>query len=140
MYQTGCKEREATPVSISLYRTICKEFNSELARLLIEDGITYVLPYRLGELSIRRRKMRFAKLKFDYGHYNKTKELSYHTNQHSSEWYSFCEWNRVKCKIKGKRAYQFILTRDNKRKLAKLMQHEDGYKIYQESSIKRNKK
>jgi hypothetical protein len=124
-------EDNLTAVSKKLYKEVCYAFNKELAKLLIQEGVVWKLSNKLGYLGIKRRKMKFQVPKLDFGEYRKTGVKTYHLNTHSNEWYSFCHWQKKDCRIKGKSNYQFILSRDNKRNLAKLMQQEDGYKIYE---------
>lgn len=120
-------------VSLKEYKTICYSFNKEIARLIVEEGIIYKMPYNLGSIGIKRRKMKFQNLKFDFQHWKLTGETSFHLNQHSKEWYSFCHWRKKDCRVKGKKVYRFTLSRDNKRVVAKVMQTENGYQTYQES-------
>lgn len=139
-YSLYSNEHE-NPVSLKEYKKICYQFNKEIARLIVEEGIIYQLPYKLGKLGIRRRKMKFKNLKFDFGEYNKTGIKTYHLNEHSKEWYGFCHWKKMDCKVIGKWYYQFKLTRDNSRRLASIFQEENGYQKYEIAPEKiKNKK
>jgi len=103
------------------FRTICEEFNKELSSELLE-GYFFKMPYRLGILRIKKRKIDFNNLKPDFGEFNKSEIKNKHLNEHSNNYYVKYHWNkRFATLIKNRSLYSFIPTRANKRTLAKLI-------------------
>ncbi len=105
------------------FRTICEEFNKELSTEILE-GLFFKMPYRLGIIRIKKRKIDLRNLKPDFGLFNKSDaELkNKHLNEHSNNYYVKYHWNkRYATMIKNKSMYSFIPTRANKRTLAKLI-------------------
>lgn len=101
------------------YIEVCKTFNYALMRTLIETGNTYVLPQRLGLLSIRKRKKtnrRFFNLKLflDEG------VKSYYDNRHSGGYYARFNWDKKPpvCSCKNIQMVKFTASRVHKRYLA----------------------
>lgn len=135
-------EVATNPVAKSLYKKVIYAFNKEVARLMIEEGLVWKMPNKIGSLGIKRRKMKFSKLKFDWEYWKKTGESSFHRNEHTNEWYCFTHWKKKACRVKGKKSYEFILSRNNKRALAKQMQIDGEYLKYEiaPTRIKKNKK
>lgn len=119
------------PVSIKLYKEICYKFNKEVANLIVEKGIMYQLPYNLGSIGIKRRKMKYSKLKFDFQYWKETGEKTFHLNEHSKGWYGFGHWKKKDCKVKGKWYYKFSFTRDINRAYSKVFQEPNGYQRYE---------
>lgn len=127
-------------VSRSTFGKVCRAYNKEVARLLIEEGVTYKLPYNLGELVVRRRKGKYKNLKFDFGHWKKTGETSFHINKHSNDWYAYCHWKKQHCKVKGVYVYQFKFLLRNNRWMSKIMQQQGGYQTYEIAPTPKYKK
>lgn len=122
---------EEFKVTYRQYIDICYAFNKKLSEELIENGSIYKLPFHLGELSIKRRKMKYNSLKVDFGELKKTGILTYHTNDHSREYYAFCHWNKSKCKVVNKSVYSFTLSRDNKRAIATRMKDGVSHQMFE---------
>jgi len=109
------------------FRSICEEFNKELSTEILE-GYFFKMPYRLGTIRIKKRKVDLKNLKPDFGLYNESEGLykNKHINEHSGNYYVRFYWNKNReTIIKNKSPYSFIPTRENKRNLAKLIK-EDG--------------
>lgn len=103
------------------FRTICEEFNKELSNEILE-GYFFKMPYRLGILRIKKRKIDFNNLKPNFGEFNKSEIKNKHLNEHSNNYYVKYHWNkRFATLIKNRSLYSFIPTRANKRTLAKLI-------------------
>lgn len=104
-----------------LFRDICEDANKELSNEILE-GYFFKMPYRLGTIRIKKRKIDINNLKPDFGLFNKSNE-SYknkHLNEHSNNYYVRYYWTkRVETLIKNKSVYSYIPTRANKRELAK---------------------
>lgn len=113
------------------YRKICYAVNSKIAEKLL-DGKYIKLPFNLGKLFIKKVKNNFKHLKFDYAHFNKTGEKSFHLNTHSNKFHAKWFWEKLSCRIPGNKIYSFIPSRENKRALSQVMQTSEGYKRYLE--------
>jgi len=122
-YIKDVSETSKYNIDYKTFRTICEEFNKELSNQVL-DGLFLDMPYRLGTIRIKKRKVDLRNLKPDFGLFNKSEEQykNKHLNEHSNNYYVRYYWNkRVATIIKNKAAYSFIPTRDNKRNLAKLI-------------------
>lgn len=111
------KERRVT---YAVYKKIVYSQNKKIASKIL-SGHTYRIPYKLGYLTIKKRKMNYNVKRFDFGTYKKTGIKSNYTNLHSSDYVARWAWYKYKSRVRGKRAYCFQATRDNKRELAKKM-------------------
>ena len=107
--------------SYKVFRGICEDANKELSNEILE-GYFFKMPYRLGTIRIKKRKIDINNLKPDFGLFNKSEE-SYknkHLNDHSDNYYVRYYWTkRVETLIKNKSVYSYIPTRANKRELAR---------------------
>lgn len=122
-YIKDISENSKYHVDYKTYRSICEEFNKELSKE-IEEGYFFNMPYRLGTIRIKKRKVDLKNLKPDFGLFNSSEEQfkNKHLNEHSNNYYVRFYWNkRIATIIKNKAAYSFIPTRENKRNLAKLI-------------------
>lgn len=118
------------PVEFTIFREIIFTHNKMMADEIIRQGSNVRLPNRLGYFRIRKTKMNYKSLKFDYGTYNKTGVKAYHLNEHSDDFRARFLWNKAKCIVKGKRPWSFTPSRENKRAVSKVMQTD--HKIYTE--------
>lgn len=115
------KETVKDPLDFKLFRAICFAHNKALSEEIIEKGSNVRLPNRLGYFRIKKTKMNYKNLKFDYSTYNKTGVKAYHLNEHSDDFRARFLWNKSKCIVKGKRPWSFTPSRKNKRAVAKVM-------------------
>jgi hypothetical protein len=113
------------------YKEVCSLFNKKLSDRLIDEGVKFNLPYRVGELSVSKNKMKYEKLHFDYPEWKRSGVKSYHINEHSDNYYAFIRWNKGKAVIHNKYFYGFKFTRANNRRVASVMKKENGHQIYQ---------
>lgn len=114
-------------IEYKIYRSICEDANKLLMSQIIEDGWFFRMPYRLGVIRLKKRKVDFKNLKPDFGLFNKSSEeyKNKHLNDHSGNYYVKFYWNKkLATIIKNKTAYSFIPTRFNKRSLAALLKRE----------------
>lgn len=107
-------------IEAKLYRDICEDFNKLLVESLINTGNSFTIPYRLGILRIKKRKINYNNLKPNFGLYNKSegKLKNKYLNEHSGGYYCMFYWNKSLAVVRNKTAYCFIPTRHNKRSLA----------------------
>jgi hypothetical protein len=112
-----------------LYKDICEEFNKLLLFKIIEEGFIFTIPYRLGALSIKKRKTLINNLKHDYNIYNTKGLKNEHLNDHSGGYYCRFYWNKQNAIIVNKSNYSFIPTRTNKRYLASYIKENGKYSV-----------
>lgn len=109
------------------YKLILSEFNKTVMSEMIDNGYMLKLPYRLGNMRIRKRKNNLSRLKPDWSTYN-TSDGEYknkYLNDHTDNYYVRFYWSKAKDTIvKNKTLYSFIPTRDNKRYLSNLLKKE----------------
>ena len=120
------------PLDFKTYRRVIFAFNKMIMDEILEGASNIKLPARLGCIRVKKSKMTYARLMFDYGEYNKSGLKTYHTNVHSDDYKVRILWEKSKCIISGKTPWSFIPARINKRRLAKLMKENGGHKRYQE--------
>jgi hypothetical protein len=119
-YKTLYKGKAKYQVSKNLYTKILNLYNQKLAKAVL-TGEFVKLPYKLSVIRIKKCKMSYKVLKYDYDTYNKTGQKVYHLNEHTKDFYARWYWRKGTCKIKGKLFYSFKPTRDNARNLAKIL-------------------
>ncbi len=127
MWEDYIKDKEEdSPYYISKkdYRNMCYDFYKVRMTLLLEEGGIFKLPWKLGELEIVKKKINIGdpkSLPIDWPETQKLKKHVYCLNEHSRGFrYSF-HWNKTKMRIRNKYLYRLVLTRTNKRTLAKMI-------------------
>lgn len=113
------------------FTEVCYKVNALLAERMLE-GKYFKLPLGLGKFFIKKRRLNFDSLKFDYAHYNKTGQKAFFLNEHSNRFYAKWFWEKISCRVAGNSVYSFIPARTNKRALANVMQTPGGYKRFLE--------
>lgn len=111
-------------IEYNIYRSICNDFNKMISSKIINDGYFFKIPYRLGTLRVKKRKINLNNLRPNYKLFNSTngKINNSHLNEHSGGYYVRFHWTKKKDAIvKNKTPYSFIATRENKRNLAKVI-------------------
>lgn len=139
------KESSRNPVTKDFYIEICNNFMKFIFDKLIEEG-SIILPNRLGQLYITGRKIKpkfedgriinlapdWAKTKLLWSEDEEAKEnktIVYHTNDNTNGVRYKCNWYKSRIPITNKTLYNFILTRANKRALAKKIKEGKEYTI-----------
>ena len=105
-------------VDAKLYRNVCEDFNKLLTTAIVEEGEFFNVPYRLGTIRIKKRKIDLNNLKPNFSLYNQTGVKTKFLNEHSGGYYCRFYWNKAAVIVKNKFAYSFIPTRFNKRYLS----------------------
>lgn len=130
------KKTVDNPLDFKVYRKVIFTFNKMLADQILDGASNIKLPARLGCIRVKKTKMTYKRLMFDYGEYNKSGLKTYHTNVHSDDYKVRILWEKSKCIIRGKEPWSFTPARINKRRLAKLMKEDGGHKRYTEELSK----
>jgi len=130
MYKEYIKDKEiGSPYHIPYkdFVHICTEFYKGVSKHILDGGI-YFLPYRLGNISVVKKKpvkMTRYSLSPDWANTQKYGKLIPHTNDHS-DYYKFrFHWSKTDCYVKNKGKYRMVFTRENKRTLAKIVKSGD---------------
>lgn len=115
------KEVGELAMEMKLYIKVLKEVMWELSKTIIRYVRKINLPYRLGELSIKKRKnnREYTKQRLDYKYYNETKKILYHCNTHTNKYYFFWDWDNKTAFFTNKSYYKFIPARGNDRIVGK---------------------
>ena len=127
---TYYKSTSKDPIKFEVFRQVIFSHNKLMAHEIIVQGSNVRLPNRLGYFRVKKTKMNYSNLKFDYGTYNKTGVKAFHLNEHSDDYKARFLWNKSKCIVKGKTPWSFTLSRKNKRLVSKIMQ--DNHSTYSE--------
>ena len=126
-YMEEVEEGSGYDVSYEVFRDICEEYYKGVMDHLFEGGL-YILPYNTGELSIkgkRVKKLNYITMPVDWEQTNKIGKKVFHVNDHSNYYkYRFC-WSKLYRHFKNKSNYRLVFTRDNKRRLAKIIKSGD---------------
>jgi hypothetical protein len=127
MYIQYIKEfDESSPYHITYieYRDITTLFLKYLADQMILKSATVTLPFRLGDMSVVKRKPAYKSLRNMVIDWVTTRALHKHVyqfNSHSNGFLYQFYWDRGKCNVPYKIQYVFKPTRQNKRLVAKLV-------------------
>lgn len=123
------------------YVDISKDFYKILSSLIIEEGFSFKIPSRLGEIRIvkfRSEKKRHINWKLTneyFGEWNKNnphdRKRIYHTNSHTDGYAARFHWKKSTY-LKHQTLYNFEAIRFNKRSLAKHVKETDSIYLYQE--------
>ena len=113
------------------FMLICETFTHLLAKSMIEGGIVYRLPHRLGSLGINKTKTA-KKFYIDFKHYNATGEKIPLKNKHSQGYYARFRWKKAApyAIFPYKKMFTFKPTRANKRYLAKCIKEKNTITKY----------
>jgi hypothetical protein len=144
------------PVSYKQFRLIWTTFIDKVTTGIVESGRDFSMPYRLGAVGIRKRKI-VVKLNPD-GTIDKRslrpdwdatkqlwakdpeamkqKTLVFHLNKHFGGYNAKWFWDKSTCIVKNQTAYSLMLSRNNKRKLSVAIFDEDLEVDYYEQKPK----
>jgi hypothetical protein len=114
------------PLSKDAYKKVAEKILTRIMEAMLIKSMTFHLPYRLGEMRIRKMRMNMGllyksnNLKTDWGHYQKTGKFIKHLNEHRDNCRYGFYW-LCKKGPKGKNLYKFQALRQHKRNLARLL-------------------
>jgi len=132
-YKNEVKNNELYNLEYKEYVEIASEFYKEMMdNILLKNG-KLILPFGMGDVSVVKAKMKLKNLDYkalDWKTTNETGKCVYHLNEHSSGYKYFYQWDKYRSRVKKLLLYRFQLTRDNKRRLAKLIKSGD-YDYYE---------
>ena len=111
-------------VSKEEYMKICELFYKKLIDYLFIKAGSYTLPFGLGKIYITKNKIKIhdkKSLTIDWKASNEYDKIIYCLNEHSGGYRYKFHWEKKTVITRHKTIYQFILTRSNKRRLAKMI-------------------
>jgi hypothetical protein len=140
------KYNDVNYVSQTDYNRIIKEFNNEIIKLVIYDSMEFILPFRLGTLRIKRRKVepkldcngnidarnlspnwkktkalwqkQYPELTFDEMKSIPNKHIIRELNIHSDNYRYSWYWDKVISNIPNQNAYKINITRTHDQELS----------------------
>ena len=120
-YIADKKEDSIYYVTYNEYVDICSRFYKAISNALIEQGIRFTLPYALGYINVVKQKTIINKsLPVDWQtsitEHKRIYILNEHTGGHTYKFY----WSKP-YRVVNKYTYRLILTRGNKRHLARVI-------------------
>jgi hypothetical protein len=150
------KKNYNTEITKAVFTDILRDFYSRVVDSMIYQGREFALPYKLGNVRIRKNKIKLQldkegnvdkrKLAPDWGAIRKlwkriypnkswseivtiqNKPMVYHENKHTDRYQHKWHWDKTTCLVKNNSAYSLNIARGNDRKLAKALK-EEGYKL-----------
>jgi hypothetical protein len=154
------RERESSAfIDYKKFSSVIKDFNQELARLIIEEAIEFKMPLRLGYMRIRKYKKKpqlnpdgtidkknmsinwkatkdyWAK---EYPGLNSQqlkeiphKLLIYHLNEHTDGYGFMLYWNKKGSNADNRSVYSMVFTFSNNRHMARVLKGEKKIDYYE---------
>jgi len=110
-------------VSMKEYDEFCGFFYKQILDYILEHSGTFQMPHGLGDFRVVKRKNTKSTKKFsvDWELTQKYGKYIYHMNDHTKGYrYSF-HWSKIGNPFKNKYLYRLVITRQIKRRLAKMI-------------------
>jgi len=139
------KRNSEVNITASEFSSICKDFNKRVSNLIIYENFSFLLPFRMGRIRIRKYKPKTyiqedgsldkSRLRPDWKATKKLweqnpkakedKKLVFHLNDHTNGYQHRWFWEKLTSNVKNNSAYSFLPSRNNKRTLATVLKDED---------------
>lgn len=118
-YKTNCIKKKIPYRSYTEYSKLLKDFNKRCRDKIIYNAETLVLPYRLGELYVRKFDVDYNiekkhKWRVNFKASKEANMIIYYGSPFGYSW----RWNKQKCLVKGKKYYNFKAARKASRMIA----------------------
>lgn len=127
-YISELKEDDYYYVDYKTYRKICSLFYKMIMDYILLKAGKFDMPYNLGSIRVLKKKTPVydkRSLTLDYNLTNIHNKPVYQLNEHTSGYKYMFYWDKTYGRLANKHIYRFILTRTNKRRLAKLIKSGD---------------
>jgi len=145
MYKHYLKLDKNNNASYSEYAKVLNAFNKKISEKIMKESFEFIIPYRLGNLRIKKYKpsikvdkngnLNYKRLNPNWKAtkelWNKdkeaknTKKIVFHTNDHSDGYNYKWHFSNYRSNCANRSVYSFIPTRTNKRALAELIKDEE---------------
>lgn len=115
-------------IDYALYRKIVTDYFKYIYTRVVEEGVEFKLPCRLGTVCIVKHKPKNwdkASLRIDYAETKKNNKLIYHLNEHSDGYKFRFYWSKYSSLLTNKSKYQLVATRHNKRRLCQIIKNKE---------------
>lgn len=130
-FESAFSDKTELVVPYEKYKEILEYYFQSVVDFIIESSGIFVLPVRLGELKVEKRKMnvstllKYKNLMLDYKIFNETGKKVYHLNEHRRGYRYKIKWDKSRSgPIVYKKIYSFIATRTSKRRLAWILKND----------------
>ncbi len=130
-FDSAFSDRTQLVVPYELFKTILEDYLKQVTDFIFEETGIFLLPMRLGEIKVEKKKMnistllKYKNLQLDYKIYNETGKKVYHLNEHRRGYRYKIKWDKSRSgPIKNKKIYSFIPTRTSKRRLAWILKND----------------
>lgn len=130
MYEEYLKDKEeGSPyrVPYDLFVSLCTEYYKGVMDHIFDSGI-FFMPYRMGNVSIIKKKpkrMDSKTLPVDWQKTNEIGKRVLQLNDHSNYYKFRFHWEKKSCYVSHKSGYRLEFTRANKRRLAQIIKSGD---------------
>lgn len=126
-YVTGLKEDlgeddkvEDHPfyIEYSNYKEFFTVFFEEIGKAIIREKMIFKIPYRMGYISIRKKKTKFDRRLPNFKVFNETGKIVSHSNIHTNGYYFYFEWDKTSSyytRFRNQSYYRFDVNRGNDR-------------------------
>lgn len=114
IYQIDCTE----------YCNIIYDFYKREVDAILRESVEFKMPYGLGDVRVHKTKIKLDRLNIlsvDWVNTVENGKYIYHLNEHTNGFKYFFHWIKKRKKIKNLYYYKLVMTRSNKRLLAKLI-------------------
>lgn len=115
-------------VEYKVFRAIIVDYFKYLRDSILEEGRTCKLPARLGTLGVIKHKPKeyaAPSLRVDFKATREYGKIIYHLNEHSRGFKYRFHWSKQNVITRGSANYKLIMTRANKRRLAKIIKNNE---------------
>lgn len=126
-YESYCEYVKDNPlynVDYKTFRAIVTDYFKYLRDRIIQEGREVKLPCRMGSLSVVKHKPKnydSKSLRVDYASSKEIGKLVLHLNEHTDGYKYRFYWAKKDMIIPNKTKYQLVMTRENKRELARIL-------------------
>lgn len=123
-YIDDCGNTELYYVELDEYCNIVYDFYKAIMNAILKENANFKFPYGLGDFRIHKTKVKLDRLNIlgvDWVNTVENGKYIYHLNEHTKGYKYFFHWSRKKKKIKNQFFYKLVMTRANKRELARLI-------------------
>lgn len=106
------------------YCNIVYDFYKRIMDAIIRENVEFKMPYGIGELRVHKTKIKLNRLNVlsvDWVNTVDVGKYVYHLNEHTNGFKYFFHWVKKRKKIKNLFYYKLVMTRENKRLLARLI-------------------
>lgn len=115
-------------IPYSTFRSIVTDYFKYLRDQIIEQSKEVKLPCRLGTLQIVKKQPKnfdSKSLRIDFHETKVQNKIIYFINEHSNFYKYRFHWSKRDSALVNKSKYQFVATRENKRRLAQIIKNKE---------------